>query len=79
VRLGYDHLVSIAEPLNLSDGTNVNHTLVKDGWGWWYWKYAPYPRRILPIPPASAVFDQCVIDVRAIGQVIGSAIDTRWS
>jgi micrococcal nuclease len=23
----------------LSDGTNVNHTLVKDGW-WWYRKYA---------------------------------------
>ncbi|MGH9693874.1 MAG: thermonuclease family protein [Bryobacteraceae bacterium] len=20
---------------------NVNHTLVKDGWGWWYQKYAP--------------------------------------
>ena len=25
----------------LSDGTNVNHTLVKDGWCWWYRKYAP--------------------------------------
>lgn len=24
----------------LPDGTNVNHTLVKDGWGWWYRKYA---------------------------------------
>jgi endonuclease YncB( thermonuclease family) len=23
------------------DGTNVNHTLVKDGWCWWYRKYAP--------------------------------------
>ena len=23
------------------DGINVNHTLVKDGWCWWYWKYAP--------------------------------------
>ena len=23
------------------DGTNVNHMLVKDGWCWWYWKYAP--------------------------------------
>ena len=23
----------------LPDGTNVNHTLVKDGW-WWYRKYA---------------------------------------
>ena len=25
----------------LSDGTNLNHTLVKDGWCWWYRKYAP--------------------------------------
>jgi micrococcal nuclease len=25
----------------LPDGTNVNHTLVKDGWCWWYRKYAP--------------------------------------
>jgi len=25
----------------LSDGTNVNHTLFKDGWCWWYRKYAP--------------------------------------
>lgn len=22
-------------------GTNVNHTLVEDGWCWWYRKYAP--------------------------------------
>jgi hypothetical protein len=26
---------------DLSDGTNVNHRLVKDGWCWWYQKYAP--------------------------------------
>jgi micrococcal nuclease len=25
----------------LHDGTNVNHELVKDGWCWWYRKYAP--------------------------------------
>ena len=25
----------------LRDGTNVNHELVKDGWCWWYRKYAP--------------------------------------
>ena len=24
----------------LSDGTNVNHELVKEGWCWWYRKYA---------------------------------------
>lgn len=31
---------TIADVL-LADGTNVNHTLVKDGWCWWYRKYAP--------------------------------------
>ena len=25
----------------LQDGTNVNHALVKEGWRWWYRKYAP--------------------------------------
>src|SRR5215467_12306386 len=25
----------------LRDGTNVNHTLVKDAWSWWYRKYVP--------------------------------------
>ena len=25
----------------LREGTNVNHALVKDGWCWWYRKYAP--------------------------------------
>ena len=25
----------------LPDAANVNHTLVKDGWCWWYRKYAP--------------------------------------
>jgi micrococcal nuclease len=31
---------SIADLL-LSDGTNVDHILVKNGWCWWYRKYAP--------------------------------------
>jgi micrococcal nuclease len=25
----------------LQDGINVFHTLAKDGWCWWYRKYAP--------------------------------------
>jgi len=25
----------------LSDGTHINNTLVKEGWCWWYRKYAP--------------------------------------
>jgi micrococcal nuclease len=31
---------TIADVL-LPDGTNVNHTRVKEGWCWWYRKYAP--------------------------------------
>ena len=31
---------TIADVL-LPDGTNVNHELVKQGWCWWYRKYAP--------------------------------------
>lgn len=31
---------TLAEVL-LTDGTNVNHELVKEGWCWWYQKYAP--------------------------------------
>jgi len=27
--------------VHLPDGTNVNHQLVKEGWCWWYRKYAP--------------------------------------
>lgn len=36
---------TIADVL-LLDGTNVNHELVKDGWGWWYRKYAPDDREL---------------------------------
>jgi endonuclease YncB( thermonuclease family) len=31
---------TIADVL-LPDGMDVNHTLVKEGWCWWYRKYAP--------------------------------------
>jgi endonuclease YncB( thermonuclease family) len=30
----------------LPEGTNVNHTLVKEGWCWWYRKYAPGNRTL---------------------------------
>ena len=30
----------------LSDGTNVNHGLVKEGWCWWYPKYGPIDREL---------------------------------
>ncbi|UVT21140.1 MAG: thermonuclease family protein [Nitrospira sp.] len=31
---------SLAEVLR-SEGTNINHELVKDGWCWWCRQYAP--------------------------------------
>ena len=38
---GYDkHKRTLADVI-LRDGTNVNHELVKEGWCWWYRKYAP--------------------------------------
>lgn len=30
----------------LPDGTNVNYKLVKEGWCWWYRKYAPGNRKL---------------------------------
>jgi endonuclease YncB( thermonuclease family) len=38
---GYDKYTRTLADVLLPDGTNVNHTLVKDGWCWWYRKYAP--------------------------------------
>jgi micrococcal nuclease len=38
---GHDKYKRTLDDVFLSDGTNVNHTLVKEGWCWWYRKYAP--------------------------------------
>ena len=38
---GHDKYKRTIEDVILPDGTNVNYTLVKDGWCWWYRKYAP--------------------------------------
>jgi Staphylococcal nuclease homologue len=38
---GHDKYGRTLADVFLSDGTNVNHTLVKDCWCWWYRKYAP--------------------------------------
>jgi len=37
----------------LPDGTNVNHTLVKDGWCWWYRKYASLNTELEALEKAS--------------------------
>lgn len=38
---GKDKYGRILADVLLADGANVNHALVKDGWCWWYRKYAP--------------------------------------
>ena len=38
---GKDKYKRILADVLLPDGTHVNHTLVKDGWCWWYRKHAP--------------------------------------
>jgi len=38
---GRDRSGRILAEVRLPDGTHVNHTLVKNGWCWWYRKYAP--------------------------------------
>ena len=38
---GHDKYKRTLANVLLPDGTNVNHMLVKDGWCWWYRKYAP--------------------------------------
>jgi endonuclease YncB( thermonuclease family) len=38
---GYDKYTRTLADVLLPDGTNVNQELVKQGWCWWYRKYAP--------------------------------------
>jgi len=38
---GRDRAGRILADVRLPDGTHVNYTLVKNGWCWWYRKYAP--------------------------------------
>ena len=38
---GHDKYKRTLAEVYLPDGTNVNQTLVEDGWCWWYRKYAP--------------------------------------
>jgi micrococcal nuclease len=38
---GNDKYTRTLADVLLSDGTNVNQELVKEGWCWWYRKYAP--------------------------------------
>ena len=43
---------TIADVL-LPEGTNVNHELVRDGWCWWYRKYAPLDKELAELEQAA--------------------------
>lgn len=38
---GKDRYGRTIATVELMDGTNLNYELVRQGWCWWYWKYAP--------------------------------------
>ena len=38
---GKDRYKRTLAMVELTDGTNLNYELVRQGWCWWYWKYAP--------------------------------------
>ncbi|MGC4095756.1 MAG: thermonuclease family protein [Nitrospira sp.] len=38
---GKDRYGRVLGEVELRDGTNLNYELVRQGWCWWYWKYAP--------------------------------------
>lgn len=38
---GKDRYGRTVGTVELTDGTNLNYELVRQGWCWWYWKYAP--------------------------------------
>jgi micrococcal nuclease len=55
----------------LPDGTHVNYTLVKEGWCWWYRKYAP----------GSATLERLEVEAREVripGVLRKARVPTRW-
>jgi micrococcal nuclease len=50
---GHDKYGRTLADVLLPEGTNVNHTLVKEGWCWWYRKYAPGDTVLAKAPPLS--------------------------
>src|SRR5580765_109099 len=48
---GRDRSGHILADVRLPDGTHVNHTLVKNGWCWWYRQYAPRNTELARLEP----------------------------
>ena len=55
----------------LEDGTNVNHTLVKDDWCWWYRKYAPSDMGLEGLRKAARETKKCLLGRSAAGAALG--------
>ena len=55
----------------LSDGTHINHTLVQDGWCWWYRKYVP----------GSTTLERLEVEAREVripGVLRKERVPSRW-
>ena len=48
---GKDKYRGVLADVLLATGSKVNHIFVKDGWCWWYRKYAPGNTVPVPVPP----------------------------
>jgi endonuclease YncB( thermonuclease family) len=55
----------------LPDGTNVNHALVKDGWCWWYRKYAPEDVVLEGLEKGSTRGQEGLVGRSAAGAAVG--------
>jgi len=55
----------------MPDGTHVNHTLVKQGWGWWYRKYTLGRTTLVRLEVEAR-------EVRMPGVLRKARVSTRW-
>src|SRR5712692_4993691 len=68
---GHDKYGRTLADVLLPDSTNVNHTLVEDGWCWWYRKYAPGSRMLERLEIEAR-------EVRIPGVLRKARVPTRW-
>jgi hypothetical protein len=70
---GNDNYGRTIADLLLSDGTNVDHTLVKEGWCWWYQKYAPGDTVLEGLEDGSPRGEERLVGRSAAGAAVGVA------
>ena len=68
---GFDKYGRTLADVLLPDGMNLNQELVKQGWCWWYQKYAP----------GSTTLERLEVEARAVripGVLRKARVPTRW-